>query len=41
MNEYRQGREDAARDVREALMASFGILYIDTCERIVAAALGE
>jgi len=41
MNEYQQGREDAARDVREALMASFGILYIDTCERIVAAALGE
>jgi len=41
MSDYKKGREDAARDVKEALMASFGVAYIDTCERIVAAALGE
>ena len=41
MSEYHRGREDAARDVKEALMAVFGVAYIDTCERVVAAALGE
>jgi hypothetical protein len=41
MSDYRKGREDASKDVKEALMAAFGIAYIDTCERVVAAALGE